>query len=304
MLHSRMLIYLDQVARACSIRRAAERLGIAASSINRQILALEDEFGVRLFERMPRRMRLTAAGELLISHVRHTLREDALMRSRFIDLQGQRRGLVRIATMGGLANTLMPPLVSWMRRSLPHVKLVVRSLPLEGIVAAVIGGDCDLGLGYQLPSNPKLRLVARVDVRIGVVTAPDHPLARSARLSLADCLGYPMVIPDRSLTVGAALAEAFERTGIVMDTVIETNSIEVLKGSATHDQTVTFLSEIEVEVERKRGDLVFLPLREGAAAPQELRLVSRRAGPIDATQSRVAEELRQTLLRHRPEALG
>ena len=65
MLHSRMLAYLDEVARAGSIRRAAERLGIAASSINRQIITLEEEYGVPLFERLPRRPRLTVAGDTI-----------------------------------------------------------------------------------------------------------------------------------------------------------------------------------------------------------------------------------------------
>ena len=298
MLHSRMLHYLDEVARAGSIRRAAERLGIAASSINRQILALEAEFDVRLFERLPRRMRLTAAGEVMIAHVRQTLREHEQMRSRFIDLQGRRRGLVRIATMGGLANTIMPPLVGWMRAHLPYVKLVVRALSLEGMVAAVINAEADLGLGYQLPSDPKLRFLANVSSRIGAVVAPGHPLALKhgrGMVALADCVGYPMVIPDRSLTIGALIGEAFERAMIGVETVAETNSIELLKRSVTLGETVAFLSEIETEVERRRGELVFLPLRDAGVQQQELRLVARRTAPIDAAQSRVVEELRRML---------
>src|SRR6266545_2553221 len=74
MLHSRLLKYLDEVARLGSIRKAAARLNVAASAINRQILALESELGVPIFERMPRRLRLTATGELLIAHVRETLK--------------------------------------------------------------------------------------------------------------------------------------------------------------------------------------------------------------------------------------
>ena len=299
MLHSRMLGYLDEVARAGSIRRAADRLGIAASSINRQILALEAEFGVQLFERLPRRMRLTVAGELLILHVRQTLREHTDMRSRFVDLQGQRRGLVRIATMGGLANTLMPPLVGWMRANLPHVKLMVRALSLEGMVGAVINAEADIGLGYQLPSDPKLRILARTVSRIGAVTAPGHPLAQrraGATIALADCIGYPMVIPDRSITIGQFLAEAFERSMIGVETIAETNSVELLKRSVTLGDTIAFLSEIETEVETRRGELVFLPLRDSGLQHQELRLVARRTSPLDATQSRVAEELRRMLV--------
>jgi DNA-binding transcriptional LysR family regulator len=296
MLHSRLLGYLDEVARTGSIRKAAERVGIAASSINRQILALEEEFGVPIFERLPRRMRLTAAGELLLNHIRSTLREHERMRARLVDLQGRRRGIVRIATMGGLANTLMPPLVAWMRANYPYVKLVVRALPLEGVTAAVIAAEADIGLGYQLPADPKLRVLGRATARIGAVVAPGHALADLARpyVSLADCSIFPMVIPDRSLTVGALLADALERAAISVETVVETNSIELLKRAATQGQTVTFLSEVEMAVEMARGELVFLPLRD-TELQQELRLVARRTMALDATQSHVAETLRQLL---------
>ncbi|KQO73582.1 hypothetical protein ASF18_17590 [Methylobacterium sp. Leaf89] len=298
MLHARMLGYLDEVARTGSIRRAADRLGIAASSINRQILALEAEFGVQLFERLPRRMRPTVAGELLIAHVRQTLRDHAELRSRFIDLQGQRRGLVRIATMSGLSNTLMPPLLHWMWANQPYVKLVVRAMPRDDVVSAVINAEADLGLGYQMPSDPKLRVLARTTSRIGVVTAPGHALAlrcAGGSVSLSDCIGYPMVIPDRSVTIGAFLAEAFERSMIGVESIAETNSIELLKRSVGLGETVAFLSEIETNVEVARGEMVFSHLRDSGLQSQELRLIARRTAPIDPVQSRVAEELRQML---------
>jgi DNA-binding transcriptional LysR family regulator len=297
-----MLTYLDEVARSGSIRQAAERLGIAASSINRQILALEAELGVQVFERLPRRLRLTAAGELLIAHIRQTLREHAALRARFVDMQGRRRGLVRIATMAGLANTLMPPLLAWMRTHHPYVKLVVRTLPLEALVAGVIAAEADLGLGYQIPADAKLRVLARAQARVGAVTAPGHALTRLATpnpvlpsVSLADCAGFPMVIPDRTLTVGALLADALEHASIGVETVVETNAVELLKRAAAQGDSVAFLSDIETAVEVRAGELVFLPLRDPGFLHQQLRLVARRTLALDAMQTRVAEQLAQSM---------
>lgn len=300
MLHSRMLVYLDAVARAGSIRRAAERLGIAASSINRQILALETEYGVALFERLPRRLRLTAAGELLIAHVRHTLHEQTRLRGQFIELQGRRRGLVRIATIGGLVPSVLPPLIAWMQAHHPFVKLVVRAMPLDAVVAAVVAGEAELGIGYQLPADPRLRVLARMASRVGAVMAPDHPLAGRADVALADCVGFPMVIPDASITIGALLADAFARAAIAVETLVETNSIELLRHAAAIGDTIAFLSEIEAEVDVRSGALAFVALRGPQAPVQELHLVARRSGGLDATQSRIAEELRQMLTRRWP----
>src|SRR6204780_3313840 len=88
MLHSRLLRYLDEVSRLGSIRKAAVRLNIASSAINRQILALENELGAPIFERMPRRLRLTATGEVLIAHVRDTLKGHQRAQAQIKGLKG------------------------------------------------------------------------------------------------------------------------------------------------------------------------------------------------------------------------
>ena len=75
MLHSRLLSYLDEVARLGSMRKASARLNVASSAINRQILALEAELGTPLFLRLPRKLMLTTAGEIMIRHVRQTLKD-------------------------------------------------------------------------------------------------------------------------------------------------------------------------------------------------------------------------------------
>ena len=69
MLHNRLLIYLDEVVRCGSIRAASRKLNVASSAINRQILALEEDLGTPIFERLPRRFR----PRVLLGH-RRTLR--------------------------------------------------------------------------------------------------------------------------------------------------------------------------------------------------------------------------------------
>ena len=62
-MHATILRYLDQVAKTGSIRRAAEKMNVASSAVNRQILKLEDDLGVKIFERRGNGVRLTPAGE-------------------------------------------------------------------------------------------------------------------------------------------------------------------------------------------------------------------------------------------------
>ena len=69
--HLRFLSYVDEVARVGSMRQAAERLHIAPSAVNRRILDIEEELGTLLFERLPRGVRLTSAGELFVIYIRN-----------------------------------------------------------------------------------------------------------------------------------------------------------------------------------------------------------------------------------------
>ncbi|MDI7066543.1 LysR family transcriptional regulator, partial [Klebsiella pneumoniae] len=104
MLHSRLLRYLDEVARSGSIRGAGEKLHIAPSAINKHLLLLEEEIGEPLFERLPRGLRPTPAGEILLAHVRRTILEYRQVEAEIRDLKTLQKGEVIIATVTGLAS--------------------------------------------------------------------------------------------------------------------------------------------------------------------------------------------------------
>ena len=91
MRHLRFLRYVDEVARAGSIRKAAEQLHVTASAVNRRVMDLEEELGAPLFERRPRGVRLTAAGELFVRYIREQTGDVERMRSQIEDLR--RRGV-------------------------------------------------------------------------------------------------------------------------------------------------------------------------------------------------------------------
>jgi DNA-binding transcriptional LysR family regulator len=295
MLHSRLLTYLDEVARAGSIRKAAARLNVASSAVNRQILALEETLGVPLFERMPRRLRLTASGEVLIAHVRETLKEHQRVRARIEALRGLTRGEVTIATMNGLAAGPLPAFIRDILDTHPRVHIRVRVLPLESITNAVATGEADLALGYNLTVPPTLRIIASHDLHLGAVVAPGHPLTKRRPLWLGDCLQFPLVTADASMTIRPVVDLACSRANIALQPTIETNSIVLMKQLARSGAAVTFLNALDVGEDVVRGELAYLPLQDFQIRPMTLRLAVRARGTLDAFPSLVAEELRKAL---------
>ncbi len=180
-MHARILRYLDEVVRRGSIRKAAEYLHVAPTAINRQILDLEADLGAPVFERINKRLRLTPLGEMVLAHVRQTLREHEALRERIEEFKGARRGEVTVAATAGLAGSLMPSLVHEFHQRYPGIIVRVVDLPVAEIAAAVEQGDADLGLGYDLPVVSALRTLGTSDWQIGAVVPPSHALAAQRR---------------------------------------------------------------------------------------------------------------------------
>ena len=106
------LRYFSAIARHGSIREAAEELHIAQSALSRQIQKLEEDFGVPLFQRHARGVKLTSAGEIFLRHAQTNLRQIERVRSEIDALQGLRRGTVSIHSIESLVPHLLPRAVT------------------------------------------------------------------------------------------------------------------------------------------------------------------------------------------------
>ncbi|RZT42395.1 LysR family transcriptional regulator [Cupriavidus agavae] len=290
-MHARVLRYLDEVVRRGSIRRAAEVLHVAPTAINRQILDLEASLGAPLFDRINRRLQLTPLGEMVLAHVRQTLREHEALQARVAEIRGARRGMVTVATTSGLAGALMPSLVHDFRQHHPGIVVRVADLPVSGIVAAVEQGDADLGLGYDLPEVAAFRVVASREWSIGAVVAPGHPLAAQTSARLAECAGYPLILPAPSLSIRALVDDAFARQAIEVAPAVESTSVVLIQRLVAAGGGVALLNPLDVMEDRARGSVVFVPLQDAGLQRQTLRLVARGRSALTPAAELMAEAM-------------
>lgn len=293
MLHARMLSYLDEVARCGSFRKAASNLNVASTAINRQIIALEQELGEPLFERMHKRLRLTAAGEVLIEHVRETLKSYNRTRARLDALKGTKQGHVSIATTLGLAAGPIARIIHEYTQEQPHIRVVLQGLFADGIPNAVISGDVDLGLGFNLHRNAKLKVLFGLEVPFGAVVAPNHPLAERKRVRLAEAATFPLVLAEQHMSLRTLVDVALARVSVTALPIVETNSVELMKQYVRLGQAVTFLNPFDVVEDRLAGRLRYLPI--GETPMQPMTLIARHRGTIDPVTSRFVEHLKRSL---------
>ncbi len=239
--HLRFLRYVDEVARSGSIRQAAARLHVAASAVNRRVMDIEDELGTPLFERLPRGMRLTAAGELFVRYIRNRASELDQVRSQIEELQGLRRGSVRIVASQALAPEFLPKAVQRFRDSHPLVAFQVRIGDHLQALQMLRGYETDLALVFNLAPESDVDRIAEVEQRLQCLMHRDHPLAQHAGgLRLRDCADYPVVLPGRELGGRQLLDHFLLRSSVRLRPMIESNSFEFLRGCLSDARALTF----------------------------------------------------------------
>jgi DNA-binding transcriptional LysR family regulator len=285
----------DAVARHGSIRRAAEHLHASPSAISRQILNLEAEYGTALFERMPHGVRLTAAGELLLTKIRAWQHDLAQARKQLQELQGLRRGHVTVGVMECLARDVAPTIFAQIRDRHPGITLAASVAGTDRLVRDVVAGQIDIAIAFNVPSDSRVRTTWSAPVQIGIVAAPGHPLALAKAVKLTDLVQYATALPDRSLAVRTLIDAALAREGAELSPVTTSNSVEIIKGAVKFGSQISLLSQIDVHREVERGELVFRPLSDREFRPEILSLCAHPRRTQSPIVSAALEEIRTAL---------
>ncbi|MGY4925640.1 LysR substrate-binding domain-containing protein [Streptomyces sp. 900105755] len=221
----RQLSYFVAVAEELHFGRAAERLHIVQSAVSQQIQRLERELGAELFDRSPRRVRLTGAGERLLPEARAVLAAAERARATVAAPAG-----LRIGTSTGLGAHLDRVLDAFARRA-PGVPVELFSLPAAERLARVAGGRLDAAFVRAVEPVPGVRVRRLWPDPLVAALPATHPLAGRAEIGVEELAGLPLALVGRrtnpalvDLVVGACREAAFEplpgpSTGSLQDTL-------------------------------------------------------------------------------------
>lgn len=253
------LVYLDVIARAGSIRKAAETLSITSTALNRRLLALEEELGTPLFERLPRGVRLSAAGEIMIQHVRSQTHDIERVRSQISDLRGERRGHVAIACSQAFLPYFLPRQISIYRSAHPGVTFTVLRREREAAEQALLDHSADIAMVVEPISLSVLNVAVRCRQDIHAVMSVDHPLAAVEMVRLSECLRYPIGLPTASHGVRQLLDLAIAQQQKPSFVAVQSDSFDFLRNYRFEPEMITFqiplgLPDLEHELTHRRID--------------------------------------------------
>lgn len=295
------LRYFEEVARQGSLRKASERLHVAASAVNRQILKLEDELGVPLFERLPRGLRLSPAGEMMLYQIRQWQRDERQMLETLGDIRGTGCAEIRIATVESLTDQVLPTLLGSFSERFPKVRFVLKTGLTETILEQVASGEADIGICMNPPVTRRIRFIQAVELGFGAVMAPSHPLAEKAEVRFRDCYHYPTILPSAEMFRGSTLEQVLAHSDIDLTALAACNRILAIKSLARAGLGVAFLNKLDIARELEHGELVFKPLQDKNIAKARLVLCSAAERSLSMALAVLVEELSGALRNIEPE---
>ncbi|AEG98751.1 LysR family hpxDE operon transcriptional regulator HpxR [Klebsiella aerogenes] len=269
---SRFAHYFMEVARSGSLRRAAEKLHISASAINRQILQAEASFGTPLFERLPEGLRMTTAGELLYDNLLRWQKEFRVTQQKFDELQGLKRGTVNVGMVQALAEGSFAAALAEIINQCEWLELMLQVADSQSISDRVRQADVDFGLILDPEGQAGLNVLAFIEMEVGVVLHPHHPFATAPAISLGELSDERHIIPGAPLIVHDRVAMLYRHYDFSPPNTVSCNDIRLIKSLVLKGGGVTVLSLLDVQDEVNNGSLAFVPLRNKLLRPLTLAL--------------------------------
>lgn len=209
----RQLEFAVAVAEEGSFTAAASRCHTVQSALSHQIARIEHELGARLFERGPRRLRITAAGEVFLHNARQTLRAAQRLHEEMAEALGTVRGRLNLGQISSLTTVQVPTLLNAYRQAHAQVDVHLRTGMSEALLQELADGLLDVvvvGVGTQV-TLPGQRLLLHEE-GLSLITAPGHRFAGRRSVALRELDNEPMagLIPGAGVrcVMDIAFAEA------------------------------------------------------------------------------------------------
>ena len=254
----RHLSVFHAVAKAGSVNAAARLLHTSQPAVSRELRTLEERLGVALFDRLPRGMRLTEAGQVLLSYAERIFGLDEAAERALRELADVEGGQLAIGASNTLGTYLLPPFVAAFHTRYPKVSLNLEVGNTEEIVKGVLDSRFALGFVEGRVQDEAIEAKEFQRDRIVAVVAPQHPLAKAKGLSVRSLAESPSILREPGSGTREIVERAFTRQRVVLRCGLQINSSEALKRAAMEGGGVGWISELCVVEELRSGHLVAL----------------------------------------------
>ena len=269
------------VAEELSFTRAAERLFLTQPAVTMQIKNLEEDLGLRLFDRTGQRIALTAAGQTLQGYAARIADLCAEAEQKLAAMKGETRGRLALGASTTIAQYLLPRLAGGFLAAYPAIQLSILSGNTADVVAALTDGRIALGLIEGPPGRSDVRCESFVEDEILLVVPPSHEWASAGPIDTAALKSARIILRERGSGTRQVVEDALRRVRLdvkKLHIVLDLDSTESIKSAIAAGLGIGFVSRWALGKELALGLLRTVPVK-GLRIQREFQFVCPQ-GPL------------------------
>ncbi|WP_169865143.1 LysR family transcriptional regulator [Sutcliffiella halmapala] len=236
----KQLEYFMAICEEMHFTKTADKLGIGQPTLSYQIKALEDELGVRLFDRLGRRIALTEAGEILLEHCHKIFDNIKSATDHLQELQTLNRGRLTIGALSGDLSQIASRALVEFHSMYPHIHL--QFYALDDVLKKVKQNELDLALTILPPEDEQLKIIPLYEEEFYLVVHAEHVLANQNEAELKDIQNIPLILNPKDHYFRHWFDIVCAKQGILLDPIIESTDTKAIICLVKEGKGATILS--------------------------------------------------------------
>ena len=258
----RQLITFSKITQMKSFVKAAEELGYAQSTITTQIQLLEKELGIKLFEKIGRKMELTSKGLIFLEYAEKIISLTNEAKEAVADSDTP-KGILKIGVVESLCTIKLPELLKNFHIKYPEVEVIIKIGTCTDLHNMLKSNVVDLifTLG-ELIKDADLISPMCTKENMAILVSPLNKLRSKSEIKLRDLSDESFILTEKGCSYRGVLELMFHKEGLKPHLALEIGSIETIKSFVRNNLGITLLPVMTVEDELSKGNLVKLDLAD------------------------------------------
>ena len=229
-----------------NISKASEVLNTSQPGVSKQINLLEDEIGIKIFQRNGKRLvNLTEPGELLLSSIEKILQESNNIKVISEEYIEKDQGTFTIATTHTQARYKLPKVVEEFVKKYPKINLNIHQGNPSQVTEQIISGEADVGIATEsINLSEDILTIPCYQWNRCVVMPKNHPLTEVRKITLEDLAAYPMITYDYAFTGSTIVSEVFKNANIEPNIMLTAIDADVIKTYVSLNLGIGLIAEM------------------------------------------------------------
>lgn len=248
------------VFRHSNVTRAADELHLAQPSVSFAIRELEKYYGIRLFDRIGKRIVPTEAGENFFGYALHIV-------SIFDEMEKEIRnwdalGTIRIGASITIGTHILPQLLKQYQAIYPDLKTKIIIKKSATVEEHILKNDIDIGLIETQPEHPDIIAIPFMEDSLQAIVSPEHPLAGCREITLRQLAEYPFLMREKGSAGREILDACFAVQQLNVHPAWESASTQAIVRGVAENLGVAVLPYLLIKKSIEEHDVKMIPFTQ------------------------------------------